>query len=317
MSLSERADMYTALAEALAEPPEWMCFPGREWPLFDLAMRLLPNSAALTGMALINEEPLPARKARYTSLSSGQAGQPHFWLYESAFLTGRILGQSTFDVAKCYSQAGLEVDGSELPDGAAPELAFLAFLACSNPVAEKDFLKNHAARWLPALGQALARGSDPVYAAIGQLLSDWITNAGSPPSATEYSRIRTASTGARRLPILTNTPACTLCGFCVQCCPTQALVIHESPDQTTLELLGSRCSGCGRCAAVCDARLLVMQPANGTSQLQPQVLSISERVVCKSCGEPMVSRAEMDYVIRQIGHPAWLDYCPSCRTRVG
>ena len=153
MPLSERADMYTALAEAMAEPPQWMCLPGREWPLFDLAVQLLPNSAALPVMALIQEELLTARMARYTNLSSGQAGQPHFWLYESAFLTGRILGQSTFDVAKCYSQAGLEVDGSELPDGAAPELAFLAFLACSDPGAEKDFLKNHAARWLPALGQ--------------------------------------------------------------------------------------------------------------------------------------------------------------------
>jgi ferredoxin len=239
-------------------------------------------------------------------------------LYESAFLTGRILGEATFAVAKCYSLAGLQVEGSELPDGAAPELAFLAHLARHDPAAEKEFLKQHAALWLPALGQALAHGPDPVYAAIGQLLSDWIKRAVTPPTPA----INAQNTRAGRIPVLANVDACTLCGFCAQRCPTAALFIREtvnqcSPDvesgMTSLVLLASRCTGCGRCAAVCDTSLLSMQPAAESTPSQPVTLRTSERVPCKACGQPMVSRAELDFVIQQIGHPAWLDYCPACR----
>ncbi len=312
MSFSDRADMYAALAEALAEPPQWICLPGREWPLYELASQLLPNSTAVRGLALIQSESLPERQVRYSNLTGGRqasgqiGGQPRHWLYESAFLTGRILGEATFEVAKCYSQAGLQVEGSELPDGAAPELAFLAYLVeQNNPAAEKDFLRQHADRWLPALGQAMARGSDPVYAVIGQLLADWITHAIRPVPVVEIP--------SARLPVLEDMAACNLCGFCTQRCPTMALSIRETVELTSLVLLESRCTGCGRCAAVCDTKLLSMQPLAQPAFVEPVVLRLSERVTCKACGQPMVSQAEMDFVIRQIGHPGWLDLCQSCR----
>ncbi len=38
--------MYALLAELLAEPPEWMNLPGREWPLFDLLSQLAAESDA-------------------------------------------------------------------------------------------------------------------------------------------------------------------------------------------------------------------------------------------------------------------------------
>jgi ferredoxin len=310
MTAADRADLYNALAEALAEPPQWMCLPGREWPLFELASRLLPNSTAVPGMALIQDESLAARQARYGALNG-----PRYWLYESAFLTGRILGEATFEVAKCYARAGLEVQGSELPDGASPELAFLAHLALNDPAGEKDFLRLHAARWLPALGQSLARGADPLYAAIGQLLSDWITRALAPVPTTPVRAVLPV-----RLPVLADTAACTLCGFCAQRCPSAALTIRETNEISALVLLADRCTGCGRCAPACDAALLKMEPA-GVIAGKPVTLRLSERVACRACGQPMVSQAELDYVIKQIGHPAWLDLCPACRvpayTRTG
>ncbi len=303
--------MYAALAEALAEPAQWLCLPGREWPLFELASGLLPNSTAVPGLALIQDEVLSGRQARYAALIGGQPGQPHYWLYESAFLTGRILGEATFAVAKCYSQAGLQVEGSELPDGVVPELAFLSYLAANDPSAEQKFLKEHAALWLPSLGQALARGTDPVYAAIGQLLSDWITRAASRAPTLPASGQLTCA----RLPALREASACTLCGFCAQRCPTGALVVRETSDQTALVLLAKSCTGCGRCAAVCDTALIRMEPVPPTEVVSdaPRALRLSERVPCRACGQPMVSRAEMDFVIKQIGHPTWLDNCPACR----
>lgn len=305
MPLSDRAELYTALAEVLAEPAQWICLPGREWPLFELASRLLPNSSALPGLVLIQPEPLAARQARFRSLNG-----PRTWLSESAFLTGRFLGEATFVVAKCYSKAGLQVEGSELPDGAATELAFLAHLAQNDPVGEIDFLKQHAGRWLPALGRAMAGGPDPLYAAIGQLLSDWIAFAISPAPERPKKRELPA-----RLPVLVDAPACSLCGFCAQRCPAGALSIRETDRQTELVFVPEHCTGCGRCAAVCDRSLLSMiAPQAGLpAPRQPEVLRISERVPCRSCGQPTVSRAELDYVIGQIGHLAWLDYCPACR----
>ncbi len=305
MSITEHADLFTALAEALSDPSEWICLPGREWPLFELASRLLPNSSALPGMALIPAEALHIRQDRYVGLSKGQAGKPNYWLSESAYLSGSILGHATFEVAKCYAKAGLEVEGSELPDSASNELAFLAWLARINPDAEEDFLKHHAGRWLPGLGQSLARGTDQVYAAVGQILSDWMTHVLQPNRVVK-------SDGRNHLPELIDPEACNLCGFCVQRCQTQAMAIQETVDQTALELIASRCTGCGRCIAACDASLLKMK-STGIQPQSSQVLRISERLVCKKCGQPMVSRAEMDYVMQQLGHLAWLEYCLDCR----
>ena len=312
-SVSEHAELYNTLAEALAEPPEWMRLPGCEWPLFDLVAHLLPGSSVLPKLVAIPAESEPARQARYATLTKGQVGQPSYWLYENAFLTGSILGQATFDVAKYYSQAGLEVEGSELPDGAAPELAFLAYLALNDPAGEKDFLHQHAARWLPELGKALSLGSDPLYAVIGQILFEWINyaKAGFPAPAMPAVQLRRAGTG--QLPVLRDAPACTLCGFCTQRCPSAALFIKETDQQTSLTLIPSRCNGCARCARVCDAGLISMQPAIQKANASVVVLRTSERVACHHCGQPMVSQAEMDFVIKQLGHHSWLDLCPDCR----
>ena len=331
-SLENVPDMYAALAEALAEPAEWMTNPGVDWPLFELAMNTIPNSIALPGLVLIPAEGMPERQKRYNSLfgnlsANSETGQPRFWLYESAFLTGRILGAATFAVARIYSQAGLVVEGSELPDGAAQELSFLAHLAASparagvgagvragflsEPTAEKNFIKSHAGLWLPDLGLALAHGSDPVYAAIGQLLYDFL-NSRLLPTARQTAVIVPSG----KLPSLARPSECTLCGFCTQRCPSRALFIQENASHTSLVLNATRCNGCGRCAKVCDAALLEMtQQEDGFSNESSKnhVLRVSERVICKSCGTAMVSRAEMDYVINQIGHPAWLDYCQSCK----
>ncbi len=306
MSLFECADMYAALAEVLADPPEWMALPGREWPLFELARALIPNSTGLTGLALIQAEELPLRQARYAALFSAAAGQPHYWLSESAFLTGCILGPHTFGVAKCYAEAGLQVNGSELPDSAWMELAFLGQLSAGSDgvAAEKLFLAQHAGRWLPELGSRLTRSGDPVYAAIGQLMSDWLCRFKAPSA--------TARTFTGQLPMMQAETACTLCGFCAQRCPSAALFIQENAIQTALVFVAEQCTGCGKCIRVCDAACIRMQPADVRSPV-PLLMVVSERVACYNCGQPMVSRAELDFVIRQIGHPTWLDYCSNCR----
>jgi len=316
-----RADVYYALAEAFAPdgPPEWLVRPGREWPLFAAAARLGQHSEAarraVEVIAEIGAESLAARRARHAALFAG-VGRPRFWLYESAHRSGRLLGPEAFVVERFYQMAGLEIVGAELPDHASLELAFGAFLAerQADDVeranqwqrVERRFIANHAGRWLPDLGRALARSEDVVYAPIGQLLADWLA---------ESARPRRAATPSFRSPAIPRAEACTLCGFCVQVCPTRALAICESLTESVLVLSASACVGCAKCERVCGPGALKMSqlPLGRVSAGGRHVLRQSPRARCPGCGQPTVSEAELAYVATQIGHPAWLDYCPECR----
>ncbi len=321
-----RADLYGALAEVLAEPPEWMAAPGREWPLFEIAAGLGPTSEAarraVEALAEVRAESTEGRRARYTALFVG-AGQPRFWLYESATLTGRILGPATFAVEKLYRAAGLDLVGAELPDHASLELAFLAHLAAieqdATLLAERQFIEQHAGRWLPSLGRALAGSGDEAYAPIGQLLADWLTErAGASAASPVTHQVRSAPSPAIRLPAAPHPETCTLCGFCVQVCPVRALAIRESASETVLALNAAACVGCGKCKQICKTRALEMKQLPKELKLSGSwnVLRQSPRAMCRACGEPMVSRAELDFVAAQIGQPAWLDYCLECRPAI-
>ncbi len=334
-----RADLYHALAEALSEPPAWMAAPGREWPLFEIATRLAPDARCLSALAAIRAEPLAGRRKRYAALFVG-SGRPQFWLYESAFLTGRILGPETFAVEKLYRAAGLDTIGAELPDHASMELAFLAHLAAAGQTDdERLFAKNHADRWLPQLGRALAHSGDEVYAPIGQLLADWLEEAkcgmmnareacgmratraecGMRSAGTDSSFIihhAKRSFRIQKLPLIPQAESCSLCGFCVQVCPTRALAVRETSGETKLVLNDGACNGCGKCERICQSRALKMErDLRGLAQRSDglTVLRESPRARCGACGAPTVSRAELEFVAAQIGHPAWLDYCLDCR----
>lgn len=325
-----RADLYLALAEALAEPPDWLALAGYEWPLFEIAIGLAPFSEAVrraveplgTGRA----ESLTARRARYTALFCG-TGCPRYWLYESAVLGGRVLGPETLAVERLYHAAGLETTSAELPDHASMELAFLAHLAAVGQGSilpnERQFIEQHAGRWLPQLGRALARSGDEVYAPIGQLLADWLEESvgwrvsGVVSHVTRHSPLATChSSPLRHLPVIPQADSCTLCGFCAQVCPTRALAVHDTNFETTLLLFPAACVGCGKCERVCEPHALKMKwPSNGDRlPASRTVLRQSPRARCLACDQPTVSRAELDFVVTRIGHPMWLDYCSECRS---
>ncbi|MBM4422044.1 MAG: hypothetical protein FJ030_01465 [Chloroflexi bacterium] len=310
------AGLYRALSESLAPegPPAWLARAGREWPLFEAALRLAPESEAAqraaTAMAEIGAEPHAERGARYRALFSGP-GRPPVWLYESAFRNGRLLGPETFAVEKFYRAAGMETASAELPDHASLELAFLGWLAGQEAVdTESEFLKKHAGRWLPELGRTLARSGDEVYAPIGQLLADWLEESLAPA-------LPRMKRGEVCLPAISQADLCTLCGFCAQVCPTRALAVRETATETALILDSARCVACGQCERICETHALKMNRAGDegqdSSSSRREVLRRSPRAMCRACGEPMVSRAELDFVAERIGHPAWLEYCVECR----
>ena len=319
MSQSDRADLYALLAEILAEPPDWMSLPARDWPLFGTLTQLAAESDTarhcLDLLAGAPSEGLDQRRERYASLFA--SGRPRFWLYESAARTGKILGPQTFEMAKLYRAAGLEPSGAELPDHVSLELAFLSYLVgqIGNLSYEKQFLEQHGA-WMIDLGRALAQSGDAVYAPIGQLLADWLT---------EQSRDATRNTGLDTqrtlldhqtcntfLPIIPNPDDCTLCGFCAQVCPTRALKVMQNAEGDFLSLNIAGCIHCAKCERICDFHALKMSiPAPSVENAV--ILRQSPHALCKTCGKPIASQAEMDYIVSQIGEAAWQHLCLDCR----
>lgn len=312
-----RARLYHMLAEALSEPPDWLSASGHQWPLFTAALEVAHNEnhpairQAVTEVAAIAPEDLSKRQARYTTLFSGQG---RLWLYESLARDGQLAGPSAMAVWAVYEAAGLTVAGTELPDHASMELAFLAYLAQQEAEmsaeapqwrrARRLFIKCHAGRWLPALGEALALTGDVVYAPVGRLLAATLVTDLQP-------RRRSLAQWTRRLPTLSQPENCNLCGFCVQVCPTHALTIQETDKTTALLLIGSTCVACEQCVRVCTPHALQLHPA--TPHPGQHVLRESLRARCPACDQPTVSQVELDAVAASIGTPTWLTYCSDCR----
>ncbi len=321
--MNPRANLYHYLAEALGDPPEWLTWPGKQWPLYESALELAHSSAAAREAVLqIGEIPagsIASRRQKYQALVSGNGSKPQVWMYESLHECGRLAGPQMFAVEKAYRDAGLAPQSSELPDHASLELAFLAFLADGDPEAdshpaypgprEKRFLRQHAGKWLPNLGKQLLSTQDRVYGPIGFLLASWLSESCQPkarPSALQS-----------HLPALPEAESCTLCGFCAQVCPTQALVMRENAFTTGLALLPSACIHCGKCVKTCETGALHMAGSlhSRVDSKEWQTLMTSRRLACPWCNSPTISQAEMVYMESIIGRPDWLFLCLECRPK--
>ncbi len=327
MTDSRRAELYALLAELLAEPLDWMSLSGREWPLFDLLTQLAAESDSarrhLDLLAGIPSERPDQRRKRYATLFA--SGRPRFWLYESAARIGKILGPQTFEMARLYRARGLESAGAELPDHISLELTFLSYLAGQHDDSfhERQFLEKHG-DWMIHLGRALAQSGDPVYALIGALLGDWLTEQMLP--ATQRSGHHSQQTipqhsvvdAARNpfIPIIPNPDDCTLCGFCAQVCPTRALKVMQNNEYDFLSLNPTECIHCGKCERICEFHAMVMSspsPNEGGDMSEGQILRQSPHARCLTCGKPIASQAEMKYIVSQIGGAAWQHLCLDCR----
>jgi nitrate reductase assembly molybdenum cofactor insertion protein NarJ/NAD-dependent dihydropyrimidine dehydrogenase PreA subunit len=316
MFRSDRADLYALLAETLAEPPDWMSLPGRAWPLFETLTGLASESDAarrhLDLLAGIPCEGPDQRRERYAALFA--SGRPRFWLYESAAKTGKILGPQTFEMARLYRAAGLEAAGAELPDHISLELAFLSYLVGRDAIPAyqeilQQFLEKHG-DWMISLGCALKQSGDPVYAPIGALLADWLTERMTLPA--QPATVTHDAVCNMLLPVILRADDCTLCGFCAQVCPTRALKVMQNAEGDFLSLNIAECVHCAKCERICEFHALKMSlPA--PSAEETLILRQSPHARCQTCGKPIASQAEMDYIVSQIGDATWQHLCLDCR----
>jgi ferredoxin len=321
-----RSELYFSLAEVLTseELPDWFKLPGKEWPLFECVSRMSGSSAsaqrAVPKLAHIPAETKIERQERSARLFCG-TGRPQFWLYESLHRSGRLLGPECTAVANWYQKAGLEAEGSELPDHASLELAFLGHLAGRNPPAgsmERAFILQHAGCWLPDLGKGMASTGDSVYGPLGDLLAGWLEEALQPDKKASLSAYPSSS-----LPLIQVEERCSLCGFCAQVCPVGALSIKQTQVEAFLLLSPGSCTGCKKCERVCDFNAIQLVsreatlciPRNDSRKMGDQiVLRRSYQSFCWTCGKAIATQAEMDFLHRQLGFPKWLENCPDCRS---
>ncbi len=313
-------EVYTSLSEVFmpsvqAGLPEWIALPGREWPFYGACIRLAnatQNSKLEQSAIALSEVPissLDSRLSEYENLFVGE-GSPPIWLYESHHVGGRIFGPISFSIHNIYKEAGLEIVGTELADHAGLELAFLAFLVDKENTeiefrnewkqARDLFTKNHAGRWLPEVGKQMSRSVYPGWSAIGLLIISIFSS-----DVIQKDRLNI-------VPIIEEPDLCTLCGFCVQVCPTQALRIRENGKTAFLQLNPSLCTSCENCRNICPENVLSLR-TNLSTQAQV-LLRESPLSKCSICGETTFSQAELDYTKRVIGNPDWLEYCTKCRS---
>lgn len=312
-----RAALYQMLAEALAPegPPEWMAEEGRSWPLYEAAAgvgSISPSARrAVVSLEEVTSRPLERLKESYATLFTGSF-RPHCDLYESTWVSGRPMGPASVQVERLYRAAGLEIEGAELADHAAYELAFLGYLAgMDESELERKFIREHAGRWLPSLGRRLTFSGDGVYGTLGALLAGWLEEALRRP-------VDTCNKAQRSVlrPSIPNPEACSLCGFCVQVCPSRSLQIVESETETILYLNHETCRGCERCHKACEFEALMLVPWQNLPVMHPETrvrLRSSLRASCAICDSPLVSEAEMAFMRQELGNPFWLECCQECR----
>ena len=312
------AEVYRGLAEALAWPPaNWLATSGRDWPLYETVVSLASHNRdagwqqAVIKMTEITPAGISIRYQKYRDIFHPCLGAA-IGLYECQHVNGRFPGPATFAVKNLYEQVGMAVEGAEMPDHASVELAFLSYLCQQETKGGAEctewrrsrwlFIRNHAGKWLPGVGRALLNSGDVAWETLGQVLIASVDLSKKPQEIRGISNL---------VPMISDISHCNLCGFCVQVCPTHALIIREDEQQTELCMMPEKCVGCHKCEQVCNTRALSLA---ATHQMEPVVLMCSERAHCPQCGTPTVSQAELKAVAAKLGeYPPWLDTCLSCR----
>jgi ferredoxin len=109
---------------------------------------------------------------------------------------------------------------------------------------------------------------------------------------------------------------CTLCGACAAACPTDALWLSETAEQSALQLRAEACVACGRCAAVCPEDAVDIRSGIDFARLEQGTVDLASaaREVCARCGadlppEPM--RRRLREILPELeGSPR--DLCSRC-----
>jgi len=112
---------------------------------------------------------------------------------------------------------------------------------------------------------------------------------------------------------------CILCGLCVRACDEVvgvdaiSLVNRGTKREvsTPFDDPSEVCIGCGSCHYICPTGAVKMMDENGVRKIDNWSVEF-EVVKCKTCGNYIAPRAQLDYIRDIYGVEEDLEVCPSC-----
>ncbi len=289
----------------------------------------------------------------YTQLFLGP-GRPIAWPYESVYIEGQLSGKTTEQVARCYTEAGLQVsnENRELPDHIAFELAFMAHLVSREErdhdraelwrQRQRHFLDQHLTKWLPEFCRRIERSdAHPFYRQAAQLarqivedhrtylshtLAGGVDQTNGRPQPSTHVNPPRISSGRRprrfpnvRLSVISS--QCTLCTLCADACRQGALTIHSKLTTLNLVFQATRCNGCRACLRLCPENAITLEldsPLSLPNSNPEKVVITAPRVVCPRCNQPHIAVPWLERLAWRLGGNESvrlsLALCPFCKT---
>jgi ferredoxin len=117
---------------------------------------------------------------------------------------------------------------------------------------------------------------------------------------------------------------CTGCGLCAIDCPTKALMINQSDERDTYQLLlrQEACDACGVCERSCPEHCLQLVEKEPEDGIGKQVDVVFEDGIsrCVKCGVPLFPRSmarKLETKILMDRKTNWpISLCPSCKMAI-
>jgi ferredoxin len=117
---------------------------------------------------------------------------------------------------------------------------------------------------------------------------------------------------------------CTGCGLCTMDCPTRALILNQTNEKDTYQLLFRQeaCNACGACEKSCPENCLQLveeEPERNETGKEAEVIFEDNLSRCMECGIPLFPRSmvkKMETKISMNRETTWpFELCPSCRMK--
>jgi ferredoxin len=121
-----------------------------------------------------------------------------------------------------------------------------------------------------------------------------------------------------------NKEKCTGCGLCTIDCATKALMINQSNERDTYQLLFRQetCDACGVCEKSCPEnclQLVEIDPEEDEAGKEVKIIFEDDVSRCKGCGIPLFPRSmakRLETKILTDRKANWpFNLCPSCRMK--